>query len=120
MKKNVKNMFSVFFIVIITLVIGNALLLADNPGTDGKTPDKKEKKADDKKKSKEKEPVLHYEVTVTATRSKRETFETPQPVSVVTRKKIEEKKMDQILQISTSASPRDILRRLRELDDGED
>jgi DNA-binding NtrC family response regulator len=39
---------------------------------------------------------------------------------VMNRKKIEEKKMDQMLRISTSASPRDILRRLRELDGGED
>ncbi len=101
MKKNVKDMFSVIFIVIITLVIGHTLLLADNSGTAGKSPDKKEKKASDKKRSKEKEPVLYYEVTVTATRSIRETFETPQPVSVVTRKKIEEKAPNNITDLMT-------------------
>jgi len=35
---------------------------------------------------------------------------------VMNRKKIEEKKMDELLKISLSSSPREILRRLRELD----
>ena len=35
---------------------------------------------------------------------------------VMNRKKIEEKKMDELLKISLSGSPRDILRRLREID----
>jgi DNA-binding NtrC family response regulator len=39
---------------------------------------------------------------------------------VMNRRQIEEKKMEKLLQISTSSSPRDILRRLRELDEGED
>jgi hemoglobin/transferrin/lactoferrin receptor protein len=101
MKKNVKDMFSVFFVVIIVLVIGNALLLADNSGTAGKAPEKKEKKADDKKKSKEKEPVLHYEVTVTATRTKKDTFDTPKAVSVVDRKKIQEKAPNNVTELLT-------------------
>ncbi|MCU0303443.1 MAG: response regulator [Thermoanaerobaculales bacterium] len=39
---------------------------------------------------------------------------------VMNHRQIEEKKMEKLLQISTSSSPRDILRRLRELDEGED
>jgi DNA-binding NtrC family response regulator len=39
---------------------------------------------------------------------------------VMNRRQIEEKKMEKLLQISTSSSPRDILRRLRELDEDED
>lgn len=39
---------------------------------------------------------------------------------VMNRRQIEEKKMEKLLQISASSSPRDILRRLRELDEGED
>ena len=39
---------------------------------------------------------------------------------VMNHKKIEEKKMDQLLRISNSSSPREILRRLRELDEGDD
>ncbi len=39
---------------------------------------------------------------------------------VMNRRQIEEKKMEKLLQISASSSPRDILRRLRELDEGEE
>lgn len=39
---------------------------------------------------------------------------------VMNRKKIEEKKMNRLLNISASTSPRDILRKLRDLDQGED
>ena len=39
---------------------------------------------------------------------------------VMNRRQIEEKKMEKLLQISTLTSPRDILRRLRELDEGGD
>ncbi|HSO24548.1 MAG TPA: response regulator [Chondromyces sp.] len=39
---------------------------------------------------------------------------------VMNRRQIEEKKMEKLLQISASSSPREILRRLRELDEGED
>ena len=38
---------------------------------------------------------------------------------VMNRKKIEEKKMDELLKISISGSPRDILRRLKEIDQAE-
>ena len=38
---------------------------------------------------------------------------------VMNRRQIEAKKMERMLQISASSSPRDILRRLRELDEGE-
>lgn len=37
---------------------------------------------------------------------------------VMNKKKIEEKKMDELLKISLSGSPRDIMRRLKELDKG--
>ena len=37
---------------------------------------------------------------------------------VMNKKKIEEKKMDELLKISLSGSPRDIMRRLREIDKG--
>lgn len=39
---------------------------------------------------------------------------------VMNRKKIEEKKMNQLLNISASSSPRDILRKLREMDQDDD
>lgn len=39
---------------------------------------------------------------------------------VMNRRQIEEQRMEQLLQISTSSSPRDILKRLRELDEGQD
>lgn len=39
---------------------------------------------------------------------------------VMNRKKIEEAKMNKLMNIATSSSSRDILRRLRELDEGED
>ena len=38
---------------------------------------------------------------------------------VMNRKKIEEKKMDELLKVSLAGSPREILRRLREIDKGE-
>ncbi|MEX1310640.1 MAG: response regulator [Candidatus Sulfomarinibacteraceae bacterium] len=39
---------------------------------------------------------------------------------VMNRRQIEEKKLEKLLQISTLTSPRDILRRLREIDEGGD
>jgi len=94
MRKNPKNLLGIFMILMIALVMGNGLLPAaqdqDNaPVVKEKSGmDSDDEKSD--KEAKEETPQLHYEVTVTATRNKRETFETPRPVSVVNRKKIEE------------------------------
>ncbi len=44
---------------------------------------------------------LHYEVTVTATRQKQDTFEIPNPVSVVNQKKIREKAPNNITELLT-------------------
>lgn len=83
--------------IIIPMLIIVGLLLtsvpaisADSPGTqeEKKTQKDKDKKKD---KKKEEEKVLHYEVTVTATRTKKDTFEIPKPVSVINRQKLEEK-----------------------------
>jgi hemoglobin/transferrin/lactoferrin receptor protein len=99
MRKNSKNLLGIFLFLMLALVMGDGILpAADTAGsaTQEKAPvekEKKEKKSEkekSKKTSKEELPELHYEVMVTATRTKRETFETPQPVSVVNRKKIEE------------------------------
>ncbi|MCP4221298.1 MAG: TonB-dependent receptor [bacterium] len=66
---------------------------------------KGKKKAGDKKvkekKAKKPKENLHYEVTVTATRTKRDTFDTPSPVSVLNREKIQEKAPNNVTELLT-------------------
>lgn len=88
-------MFVILCIVMLSffLISSDSLLTAQSAGT-SKTEKKAAKKDKEKNKNKEKkkkDDVLHYEVTVTATRTKKDTFETPKPVSVVNRQKIQEK-----------------------------
>lgn len=94
-----KHLTGVIFPVILALVLGSGLLIGDTTGDAGQVSQEKkedqkkeDQKKDDPKKEKKatEEESLHYEVTVTATRTKRDTFETPKPVSVVNRRKIEE------------------------------
>jgi hemoglobin/transferrin/lactoferrin receptor protein len=73
--------------------IGGDNLWAEDPQTG-----KPAKKVEKKEKSDEDE-VLHYEVTVTATRTKKETFETPKPVSVINQKRIVEKAPNNVTEL---------------------
>lgn len=97
------------FLFIITLVMGNTVLLpgaSESSKPETSTASASGNKAgegekDKNKEADEKEPVLHYEVTVTATRTKKDTFEIPKPVSVINRQKLEEKAPNNITEILT-------------------
>lgn len=90
MRQNMRHLAGIVFVMFLALVLGNGFLLGDvSAQVEQKDTEKKEEKKE-KEKSGTEEKVLHYEVTVTATRTKRDTFETPKPVNVVTRQKIEE------------------------------
>jgi len=82
----------------ITLVMGETFLSAVALGPQEKVPAETGKK-EEKKEKKEKEKTLYYEVIVTATRTKRDTFETPKPVSVIDRQKIEEKAPNNVTEL---------------------
>ena len=79
-------------VIIFSFLVGNSILLGDAGNSQEKVTkkEKKEKKSE-KKKKKKKLKSFHYEMTVTATRTKRDTFEIAKPISVISRKKIEEK-----------------------------
>ena len=83
------------FIILISLVMGDMSLSGVVAGPQEKTSAEEEKKEEEK----EKEKTLYYEVTVTATRTKRDTFETPKPVSVVNRQQIEEKAPNNVTEL---------------------
>lgn len=103
MKK--KDKYSVLMVLllvmVLSLVMGDALLLAETAAAP-QTAATQEDKEEEKDKEKEvKEPQLYYEVTVTATRTKKDTFEIPKAVSVVDRKKIEEKAPNNVTELLT-------------------
>jgi len=93
----------IFLVMILSLVVGDALLLAETaaaPQTAANQADKEKEKNKNKEKD-VKEPHLYYEVTVTATRTKKDTFETPKAVSVVDREKIQEKAPNNVTELLT-------------------
>jgi hemoglobin/transferrin/lactoferrin receptor protein len=93
----------IFLVMILSLVMGDSLLLAqtvDAPQT-AAAPADKEKEKDKNKEKDVKQPELYYEVTVTATRTQKDTFEIPKAVSVVDRKKIEEKAPNNVTELLT-------------------
>jgi hemoglobin/transferrin/lactoferrin receptor protein len=100
-----KHLTGIIFPVILALSLGSGLLIGDTSTDPGQVSQEKkvEKKKEDAKKAKEssEDEPLHYEVTVTATRTKRDTFETPKPVSVVTRQKIEETAPNNVTELLT-------------------
>jgi hemoglobin/transferrin/lactoferrin receptor protein len=105
MKKKEKHsvLMVIFLVMVLSLVMGDALLLAETdaaPQTSTNQADK-EKEKDKKKEKEKKEPELYYEVTVTATRTKKDTFEIPKAVSVVDRKKIAEKAPNNVTELLT-------------------
>jgi outer membrane receptor protein involved in Fe transport len=106
-KKNKHSVLIVIFLVmILSLVMGDTILLAEtaaDPQTAAPQEDKAEKdKEKDKKEKKDvKEPHLYYEVTVTATRTKKDTLDIPKAVSVVDRKKIQEKSPNNVTELLT-------------------
>ncbi len=103
MIKRKKFLLAVCFTIMITLAMGNTFLSAVTPDPQEKTPPKTNKdetgKKEEKKEKKEKDEVLHYEITVTATSTKRDTFETPNPVSVINRERIEEKAPNNVTEL---------------------
>jgi hemoglobin/transferrin/lactoferrin receptor protein len=105
MKK--KDKYSVLIVIllamILSLVMGDLLLLAETAGAPqtAVAPADKEKEKDKSKEKEVKQPELYYEVTVTATRTQKDTFEIPKAVSVVDRKKIEEKAPNNVTELLT-------------------
>jgi outer membrane receptor protein involved in Fe transport len=105
MKK--KDKYSVLIVILLvmifSLVMGDSLLLAETAGAPqtAVAPADKEKEKDKSKEKDVKQPELYYEVTVTATRTQKDTFEIPKAVSVVDRKKIEEKAPNNVTELLT-------------------
>lgn len=100
-KEKLSVLIVIFVVMVLSLVMGDALLLAETaaaPQTAAPQADKEEEK--DKEKD-VKEPHLYYEVTVTATRTKKDTLDIPKAVSVVDRKKIEEKAPNNVTELLT-------------------
>lgn len=95
----------IIFIIFPALVMGNMFLLADtSTAAEENSVKAAEVKSGGEKnqdESDEKEEVLHYEVTVTATRTKKDTFEIPKPVSVINIRKIQEKAPNNVTELLT-------------------
>lgn len=92
-----KSKLIVFFIICgFLFLIGSSVLISQES-----KPLKKEDKKKAKKVKNNKPKVLHYEVTVTATRKKTDTFNVAKPVSVVNTKKIEEKAPNNVTDLLT-------------------
>jgi hemoglobin/transferrin/lactoferrin receptor protein len=104
---NKKRPFAVIcYAIMAAFLMGNTDLSAAASGPQEQASNKADKKETDEKvkkkekeKEKEKEEALYYEVTVTATRTKRDTFETPNPVSVINRENIEEKAANNVTEL---------------------
>jgi len=90
---------TIFFIIATALIIGNTFLSADVSTANSEAAEPEEK--GDEKKEKKKDEVLYYEVIVTATRTEKDTFEIPKPVSVINRQKIEEKAPNNVTDLLT-------------------
>ena len=88
----------IIFSLLLVFVLGNFFLHGES--TTVVKPLNEEKEQDSKKEKAEDEP-LHYEVTITATSTKRDTFETPKPVSVVNSQKIEESAPNNVTDLLT-------------------
>ncbi len=91
-KKKIDFLIMVLIVSGMFLFFGNGVLVSDDS-----KPQNKEKK----KREKNKVKVLHYEMTVTATRTKTDTFNVAKPVSVVSKKKIEEKAPNNVTDLLT-------------------
>lgn len=103
-EKKVSMLIVIVFVMVLSMLAGNALLLAETAGTTGtpsQSTDKAEEEKDKQKEKDVKEPELYYEVTVTATRTKKDTLEIPKAVSVLDRKKIVEKAPNNITELLT-------------------
>jgi outer membrane receptor protein involved in Fe transport len=99
MKKTTHVMITLFILVLsFVFISGEQVLWPQEEKTDTEKKEKQKKKED---KKEDKEKALHYEVTVTATRTKKDTFETPKPVSVINRKKLVEKAPNNITELLT-------------------
>jgi len=92
---------SIFFITLFLIVPGDLPVSAKDSQTVEKPVSPVDSAAKDEKDDEKEQKELYYEVTVTATRTKKDTFETPKAVSVVTRKKIEEKSPNNVTELLT-------------------
>ena len=103
MKGRLTAFMVVFLITVLLSIPGDIPVYAETSQTIDSPAAPADNAADtekDKAKDKEKEQKeLYYEVTVTATRTKKDTFETPKAVSVVDSKKIEEKAPNNITEL---------------------
>lgn len=81
------------FILILFFVFGLVLSAQSNTQTSQEVTgsEKAKDSTSDKENANQKENMLHYEVVVTATGTPKDTFETPQPVSVISKQKLMEK-----------------------------
>jgi hemoglobin/transferrin/lactoferrin receptor protein len=96
--KKTTHVMTILFILTLTFAFmaGDQALWSQDKKADTEESDKKSKK-----KKEDKKKALHYEVTVTATRTKKDTFETPKPVSVINRKRLVEKAPNNITELLT-------------------
>jgi outer membrane receptor protein involved in Fe transport len=95
-----KKSILMFCIIAILIMLPFGIISAEQQEKAKETP-KKENEATQKEEIQEEEKVWKYEVTVTATGVKKETFETPKPVSIVTDKEIGKRAPNNISELMT-------------------
>jgi outer membrane receptor protein involved in Fe transport len=100
-KDNYSVLILILLVMVLSMVMGDALLLAETDAAQQTAATQTEKEKEKDKEKDVKEPQLYYEVTVTATRTKKDTLDIPKAVSVVDRKKIQEKAPNNVTELLT-------------------
>ncbi len=105
-----KRISQISLISVLGIFLVSGIGLFAETATEDSTQTQTDKQKDQSKKEKKKKDVkvLHYEMTVTATREKKDTFNVPKPVSVVGKKKIKEKSPNNATELLTELPGVDI------------
>lgn len=109
-KSNIKHIL-ISLGVLFTFLTGPAVVSSEQSSEPKQKEAQKVEKKEQEKQKKDKEqevPVLEYEINVTATRTEKETYRTPNPVSVVTKKEIKEKAPNTVSDLFTEIPGMDV------------
>ncbi len=113
MKKRLSNFILLLSLLIIILTLAEVPILAmevkQTEQKNQKEEAEKQEKSDQKSAKEEQKFVLHNEIIVTATRTKKTVFDAPQPVTVLNREKIAERAPNNVSELLSEMPGTDIV-----------
>ena len=113
MKKRMSNFILLLSLLIIILALADVSVLAveaeKTAQKNQKEEAEKQEKSDQKSAREEQKYVLHTEIVVTATRTKKTVFDAPQPVTVLNQKKIAERAPNNVSELLSEMPGTDIV-----------